>query len=688
MMSDIEHVMLAVKALSLLGLSMISPWVSAQVPRLPDALPLAMTFKAETKVKHNDPEFTKRLAEAAPFVWLHAPGIGKKLALTREKYPNKFISLQDAYGGISEVDIAAVWPGHWLYKAGTLVTKDIAPTDNVLQVKDISRIVKNSRRINKGKQKNALALTLYALTSEHKPDWSRYEHVIVTAVEHDKVRVERGQWGTKPLAFSAQQTVVAGHMMFWSKQWQLNISADSPKGGVNQLTAAEWYAHKIAEKLIDAKVAGVEFDVGRWTWGYPEQNPMDINNDLIPDYGYLQGVNSFGLGGQLFFKTLRQLVGADKLIQVDSNDAIYGVRGWQYVNGIQQEAFPHSNDYDRFSQAFWHLRLWAENAQAEPKISYPFTKAPTTVYANAHLADGSKTDFRFRIGLAAASLLGMPHPFASLSSLKFDPANIRGNEQDEDNEQFGIFNWDEYHAGDLNTWQWLGKPVTAATQDLSDLGKQDLVQNISWMWQAGPGFSAETAGKSGVFTADVKQIPEGSLPELLWEGVTLRPKGELKPLQSGHEYTLEFAARGNDSWRYGGQDFLHVPRMLTINGAIKGLRAQPMAVLIDDHWRTYRLSFSVAAPYSLTPIFGVSEQIGNTQIRDIKLYEGGAERWARSFEKGLVLLNMTQHPWRYALAKKSYKRLKGKQAPEINSGENVDNDITVPVRDAVFLIAR
>ncbi len=66
MMSDIEHVMLAVKALSLLGLSMISPWVSAQVPRLPDALPLAMTFKAETKVKHNDPEFTKRLAEAAP----------------------------------------------------------------------------------------------------------------------------------------------------------------------------------------------------------------------------------------------------------------------------------------------------------------------------------------------------------------------------------------------------------------------------------------------------------------------------------------------------------------------------------------------------------------------------------------------------------------------------------------------
>ncbi len=76
-MSNMYNLLLAVKTLSLLSLLVMSPWVYAQAPRLPEALPLAMTFKAETKVKFNDPEFTKRLADAAPFVWLHAPGIGK-----------------------------------------------------------------------------------------------------------------------------------------------------------------------------------------------------------------------------------------------------------------------------------------------------------------------------------------------------------------------------------------------------------------------------------------------------------------------------------------------------------------------------------------------------------------------------------------------------------------------------------
>ncbi len=65
-----------------------------------------------------------------------------------------------------------------------------------------------------------------------------------------------------------------------------------------------------------------------------------------------------------------------------------------------------------------------ENAEVLlPRISYPFTKTPTTLYAKAYLPDRKLTDFRFRIGLAAATLVGMPHPFASLYNIKFDPAN-------------------------------------------------------------------------------------------------------------------------------------------------------------------------------------------------------------------------------------------------------------------------
>jgi hypothetical protein len=686
---------LNVALIVILGNSIPTLKANAYPINLPNVFPVPIAFRAAENAE--DSKDLARLIEAhAPYPVMQVNGfdVDKPNPLSRklhERWPNKILIVQRAYGGVGTKEFPNVWPGHLLYKAGTLLMRDILPQDQVIEVQSLNSIANNKTIKNTIKKANKdfpYGLVIYALDKMGKPDWSQAEHVIVDDIQNGKLIVERGQWGSKPLSFKAGKAVVAAHMMYWTKQWQLNLSMHCPRGGQDNLTAAEWYAREMDKVVRLSKADGIEFDVGRWTWGHPHQNPMDSNNDLLPDYGYIDGVNSFGIGGQVFFRELRNLLGPDKIIQADSNSAAFGVRGWKYINGVQLESFPLANDFDLFSQAFLHLRLWVENAEAMPHFSYPFTKTPTTVFTNAYLPNGAKTDFRFRVGLAAACLVGMPHPFANLISDSFDPENPALLMKTPKMRNSGIYNWDEYHAGDLNDWQWLGTALNTAQQDFTDLNKVDLLARTQWQWSTSQGFAAESHQEANSFSTHVQMTPQRTIPKDLWFGVRLEPKTNLPQLILGREYTLEFEARGDDFWHYAGQEFAQVPRMVVISGAITSKNGNPLSVLVDSKWRTYRISFNADSSRLTTPVFGTSEQIGKTEIRNIKLYAGSAERWYRQFEKGLVLLNMTNNPWSVVAPKGKYKRLKGKQAPEINTGGVINNEVIVPAHDALFLIKR
>ncbi|MEY4769147.1 MAG: hypothetical protein RL637_1786 [Pseudomonadota bacterium] len=666
-----------------------NPIAFAKSVALPDQFPIPMAFKAVQKVDDKK-EMIKRIEAHEPFPVIQvnafdlqqANPVSKRL---RDRWPDKLLIVQRAYGGVGAEHTDVIWPGHLLYKTGTLLTQDINPNDTQISVKELHRLI-NDKQADKllTQSEGKYALTIYALNAAGKPDWSQAEHVVLQSVNKDSAVIQRGQWGTKPLAFKAGKAVVAAHMMFWSGQWQVNFSLHCPRGGKENLTGAEWYAREMAKVVQQTRANGIQFDVGRWIWGAPKNNHMDANNDLIPDYGYIEGVNSFGLGGQVFFKELRRVVGPDIFIQTDSNDAIGGVRGWNYLNGVQLESFPATNDFERFSTAFNHLRSWTENVQSSPKFSYPFTKVPTSTYAQAYAPDGSSTDFRFRLGLAAASMVGMPHPFAQANEAKLASDVNHGKVK----LRADLFPWDEYHGGDLNDWKWLGKALAPAQQELGDLDKTNLLAKTEWQWVMDKDFVADAQQTAEGASVNVQAIPAGIFPEKMWFGVSLLPKNPV-PLVANTEYTLEFDARGGDFWHYAGQDFDHMPRALMINGAVTTANTKaPLSLLIDSEWRTYRLSFVADGSTNATPIFGVSEQIGSTEIRNIKLYQGGAERWSREFEKGVVLLNGTHRSWTVSLAKNKYRYLKGSQNPTLNNGQAIDSQVTVPAMDALFLVKR
>ncbi|MCX6896818.1 MAG: hypothetical protein NTZ16_15280 [Verrucomicrobia bacterium] len=646
--------------------------------------------------------FTNVLAEHAPIDLMHAvrPTVYDTVRAT---YPQKIILKQLAWGGTAGIALDSIYPGHCLMKAGTRLTNSLPATTNdaVLYLEDSSLVAKSQSGIDSITNTPESYVLLYGLDANGRPDWSRAEHVRLITVDTNasSVTVRRAQLGTGPFAFTNGQAVVARHMMFWSGQWQLNFSLQSPRGGPFNLTAAEWFALQVAQILYIGDADGVECDVGRWQWGYPANNPMDCDNDRVADYGYIDGVCSFGLGGQVYQKHLREILGPNKIIQMDGNDAQFGQRGWQYVNGAQMESFPNGNHFERFSEAFLHFRQWVNNVVPVPAFTYAFSKTTTTLFGHVLDTDGSNVDWHFRVGFAASLLIGMPHPFASITDITFDPANPDYNNPNLQEDK-GFYKWDEYVGGtnDLNSWKWLGSPTGPAAQITNNLVPANLLAATVWEWKTETNFTAAVAITNGEYSAAISQIPSNTLPWTsgvypgtsvpltLWAGVRLQAAAGAPALQPGREYTLEFDARGNDSWDYAGQTFPKVPRALAIYGIANNGNNNPLAIALGPVWKTYRVTLNSDSTNPPPIIFAVSEQVGNAALRNLHLYQGGAERWVRRYENGIVLLNMTKQPWTNTLTA-PYRRINGTQNPDLNDGQPVPANIVVPVWDALFLVA-
>jgi hypothetical protein len=732
--------------------------------------------------------------------------------------PSRVLTKQMAYGGVNVGQTNYIWPGHVLFEAGTPFRKvsltsssfyDDPQTAAVeayqvyqLEVDDLQRIGQGDRidNINSDTGNAFLILVYPRFKSNNQPDWKQSEWMKVVGKNSTGLKVIRKDWRKdywndpqfgfvnkmeKNIKFNTFKKVsVAVPMRFWSGQLQLNFALNSPSIPVgtpdfndradddlpfprNNESAAEWYAHWVARQVNQDHAAGVEFDVGRWTWGNQKGFPMDIDNDLNPDHGYSKGLNVFGLGGTLFLKKLRNLLGPNKIIQSDSVNPFSGVRDWNYLNGAQQECFPAVNDYDRFSEAFLQLRLWTQNSgygnhtigeNRVTPLSYGFSKTYTEAYNKCTIKQNhgliskitkeeirhkikmgttpdeknfwrecldknkdlinpyhnSGANSRFRMTLAANSLVGMPSPFLTLSSPdKFDPYSVSTVPSNLNFEIAGHVKWDEYAGGDLNQREWLGKPVGGLQRfidyDVSETSlfrERDSSNSTVWHWSIDTDFKAATSGTDNrLFGAIVEKLPTPSfsiLPESFFSGVRLVASNHIPALEAGKDYTIIFWAKGDDDWVYKGTSIRHVPRLLTIELPMKTIHDKiPLGVLVNKDWKQYKLSFTAANCSDAKELhrgcatekffFGVSEQVGNLKIKDIRLYRGSSEYWVRKFENGLVLLNASSKIWQLDLSSFEgagchFAKLNGVVDHRINNGEDIlDHSVTIKGQDALFL---
>ena len=640
---------------------------------LPSDYPKNMSFKPLSSTKKDPNHDFDQVANAGLFALHH--GQSSKLDDIKEAHPEVMTIAMNPKGIIPGIagssrnaETFNTFPGYFLYRAGTIIAKNINSSQRWIEV-ERTNVFKPTQE-QKEKPDHVI---IYALTQNGKPDWTHYEYARVEKVGEERVKLTRGRAGSVGRAFKKGKAVIAPIVPAWQREedgeilFRLNYSLHAPRNPDPEepYTAREIAAMKKGLALIYPKTGvlhdGLQHDVFRSSLTANPYGP-DIDNDLTADWGFIDGVNSWNLGIQEYSRILRDMVGPHKVIQFDSTLPRLGYRGWRYVNGVQLETFMKGS---RFSEAFEHLSHWVDRAEAKPAFSYGFCKTSTLTYGG----DATNGDEMFRKQFAAGIMVGMPHPYSN-------------------GESFGLFEWDEFQGGELDDYGWLGRSRGKAKRDFSSLG-QPLSGRLTYELSQRQHYQGTASGRldsSKGLTLRVSKIRPNTKPVMT--GVALVAQRGIE-LEGGEEYTLTFKAKAVEEVKYRNRSYYGLPMLIEITGH----GSQRMYVHAGRDWRTYHLTF-IAEPegddeqVTFKPNFGISERTGQVSFRDIVLRKGSAQRLSRDFERGKVLLNESETPWVVNLDSNQYQRINGVITPDVNDGSRAGRRIEVPPHDAVFLVKR
>lgn len=595
-----------------------------------------------------------------------------------------------------------MFPGFFLYYVGTNSTAGFTKTATTISVGNASVFINNDTLPNG--QPDMDHVIIYSRNANGTPNWTTFEYADLTAydVVNNTISMTRGVTGSTAKDFPSG-AYIAPHVSAWEvndntnkSNFRLNYSMHAPvapQGFSCNATqygkrANQWAAEKNGANLAASVADGVEQDEAFNSFLF-QSRAIDADNDGAADWGYFDGVNSFGLGMQKYSEYLRNSLntlapGKTFYIQYDSDGPRTGYRGWKFVNGCQMETFMDGIDKTthldkngpRFSEAYEHISHWLQKVTAlnqQKPFSYGYCRMATDKYPCGNRPNDKAHNNAFRRHFAVGLMVGMPHPYGSADDM-------------------GLFQWDEQNGGTLGDYKWLGTPSAAAVREQAT-GTTIIATSASWKILIEPGYTAKLNGavtfNGTTYVADGNSVIEvAGVPSNVnapnEAGVRVAPVTR-PTLTIGTDYTLTFEAKASTSYTINGETFTEVPREIKIYG-FGGYVAY---VLADSEWRPYTLSFTSGNTPGNVQL-GFSETIGQVWIRNIKLQQGNANRISREFANGKAFLNMTKDPWTVTLPTgNNYYYLKGDTSSTtgnpMNTGNAVGTSLTVPAYDAAFL---
>lgn len=275
------------------------------------------------------------------------------------------------------------YSGHWIYFTGTTTTKEIqAQTgESDIHVRDSSFF---NTLIDRSKNKK-IDIGICLLDRSGKPDWRVSEQVQLIGInpQQQTIRVKRGSYNTVPLSFPAGKTYVAAHATTgpFGKDsnllWLYNFSTHSPrnsKGMASYDVLADDLATQFASGGRLAAFDGIEFDVMNHDRGVGHNLNsaigLDMDADGKADWGYFNGINTYGLGVIELVKTLRQKLGENFIMLADGTTA-NSQRALAWINGIESEGWPNLTDpeINEWSSGMNRHRYWARFGR-QPVLNY------------------------------------------------------------------------------------------------------------------------------------------------------------------------------------------------------------------------------------------------------------------------------------------------------------------------------
>jgi hypothetical protein len=217
--------------------------------------------------------------------------------------------------------------GHWLYYNGCRITENISieAGETEIHVEDPTLFYINTGNGPyfedepwKGKHLRKEDIGLCMINEQGKLDWNRSEQVKLLAVDLDRkvIKVKRGCYGTKPLAFPANRSYAAAHCYAdWypspNISWRYNYSTLCPKDSQGR-TATDILLNELVSRFSpggDLEVFdGLEFDVlpgqlwsrrlakSKFLLAKSKNRGIDSNGDGKPDNGFVNGIDYYGIG--------------------------------------------------------------------------------------------------------------------------------------------------------------------------------------------------------------------------------------------------------------------------------------------------------------------------------------------------------------------------------------------------------
>jgi len=232
---------------------------------------------------------------------------------------------------------------------------------------------------------------------------------------------------------------------------------------------------------------------------------------------------------------------------------------------------------------------------------------------------------------------------------------------------------------------YLGKALGSAVE-LANPARKLWEQNFEGFGAGGSG-----SGEGSSLTRKSDEIIAGKR-SLIIEGKTRRsdawPSFSTIPdsfnLRKGKTYVFEFSWKVLKDIDYG--------LWFTISNEREQFGTQIDALFTGESGRI-RYPFTPLEDGDYNLRFSILSA-GKIAIDDIRITEGGAGPWRRDFENGIVLVNPYRVPAQFdagaiagALGRTGVKRIKGTQAPEINTGVAVGDLIVLGPFDAIILLA-
>ncbi|MEE9491763.1 MAG: hypothetical protein V3W04_00075 [Gammaproteobacteria bacterium] len=513
-----------------------------------------------------------------------------------------------------------VYAGHWLYQAGSKLTRKLNTTSRTVYVGNAKRFKKNNYVV---------------IYNAPAGSFKNAEHAKITSINitNNTLQLQRGYKSRKRSHNSG--SVIAHHAVGQGgdpKNWAYNMSTQCPTDGNAKTYNQVMLDFIVSNKNRDRKGIAHNLNIRGFLFDsdfhfVATNKKIDANNDLVQDNGISNdGTNWWGSGMNAFYSSLKTTF-PDMYLSGGHHKA----RAFQAVNGAQLEGWPVDSDFHSANPTYQYINsrlsthsFYNHFISKGPAISHALSKTPSMTYPKDTNAN-SNAPIRFALGSSlledgyygAQNSPAHPDTWYDEYAVDVKPGSINYGEAIPADADVDLI---RSHRG------WLGMPLSSK-QRIAQQGfaPQDSLIPPGTFENGISGWSGQKLTVSQTTDAiDGTGALRASIPTSYSKNIaSALIQGPSANLIKNNWYTLVFSAKSSKK------------RAVKVN-----VGGHEEFFYTTTSWRRFVISFEAIDTSEAISIL-LGREISTVSVDSVYLFEGNANVFRRTFENGMVIVNAT-----------------------------------------------